>query len=206
MKQKTIVTLVVATGLILLAASWFRSCAVDARIRKAKLAYQELRAITEAESKMMSTRLDELNKAIGHRDEAIGKLESEVAAKNLEISAAKTELAELQAAEPPTTPEIEALPIVINLRGQVAKLTDMFNLSQNTITIQSLEIDELWGKTKLLEDVVAEWKGGYEREHALRIQAENMFKICERGRRLQKFWKTTAIVATGAVTGLLLLK
>jgi hypothetical protein len=63
-----------------------------------------------------------------HAAEAVA-LEDAVKAKR-ETAVAQAALAELQAQEPPTTPEIESLPIVINLRGQVARLTEMFTLSQ----------------------------------------------------------------------------
>jgi hypothetical protein len=164
---------------MLLSFSLFRSCAVDARIRKAKLAYQELRAITEADKQLSDNRIGQLTKSIVDKDRQILNIEKEITQKDEQLTVVNQRLRDLQAAEPPTTPEIEALPIVVNLRGQVAKLTGMFNLSQNVVVAQSQEIVELKGKVGLLELVAAEWKGAYNREYALRLSSEKLLTIAE---------------------------
>jgi chromosome segregation ATPase len=183
-----------------------RSCRASAELKQAKKDYSELKRITEADHELMSIRVDELNKAIGHRDETIGQLERKVTQYVEKTTTLTAELTALQNAEPQTTPEIESMPIVISLRGQVAKLTEMFSLSQATVAAQRAEIAEYVGQVKDLRQLSEEWKGAYEREHKLRVQAEGLFKICERSRKLNKFWRTTSIVATGAMAGLLLLK
>ena len=159
----------------------------------------------EAENAMVSIRVEELTNQIALKDKAVGELEHKVAQYVVEISTLRGELEDIQNAEP-VQPELESEPLVINLRGQVAKLTAMFTLATDTVALQGQEIDALKGKVKLWEEVAGEWKGAYDRERQLRVQAESLFRLCERGQRLNKFWRTTAVVATGAVAGLLLLK
>jgi chromosome segregation ATPase len=202
-KLKTIITATLAVVLIISLMGWSRSCAGT---KKAKADYLAFREVVESEKLAMSNRLDFLTKAIGQRDETIGQLEHKVAQYVEKTSTLTAELTALQNAEPPTTPEVEALPIVVNLRAQVSKVTEMLTLSQKTVTLQRQEIDAYVDKVSLLEQVIVEWKGAWDREHTLRVQAEDLFKLYERKQKLNRFWKTTAVVATGAVAGILLIK
>jgi chromosome segregation ATPase len=205
-KQQNIITVALVAALVVLSIFIFRSCRADERLRKAKLDYAEYRQTVETENELMSNRLDELNKAIGQKDEVIGQLEQEVTGYVEKLRHTTQELTDLQNAEPPTTPEIESMPIVINLRGQVAKLTEMFTLSTAALTLQTERADALVGQVKLWEEVSAEWKAAYEREHTLRVQSEGLFKMAEQRIKMNKFWKTTTAVATGVAAGILLIK
>jgi len=202
MKLKTIIMLVIITGLIVSIVFAARSCA---SLSKAKADYAEYRRTVETENELMSNRVDGLNAAIAQKDEAIGQLERKVTQYVEKNSTLRAELTALQNAEP-VQPELEKEPLVISLRSQVSKLTEMFTLATDTITTQSQEIDLLRGKAALLEEVAGEWKGAYERERQLRVQAEGLFKIYEHRLKMNRFWKTTAVVATGVAASLLLLK
>jgi len=186
-------------GLVLLNLSlWDRACRADARLAKAEAEYAEARRIAEADHELGQRRIEELTKAIGHRDEKIGELDGVIAADVARIRVLEGELRDIQDAEPPTTPEIEAMPIVINLRAQVKKLAEGFNLARETITLQSREIDELKGKCLDLEAISAEWKAAYDREHALRLAAEDLFTLSQRRVGLSKTVAKVALGVAGA--------
>jgi len=197
-KQKTIITLVGLAGLMLCAIFFVRSCGLSQKLREKEHEYIEYRAVTEESFKVMSNRLDALTNEIALKDKAIVEIESALAVKNLELSAARAELSALQNAEPATTPEEEALPIVINLRGQISKLNGMVTLVQDIAQKQAEEIVQLKGKVTLLEQVGAEWKGAYEREHTLRLQAEDLYKVCSRSRNSNGLLTKVALGVAGA--------
>jgi len=197
MKPKTIVTLVIMAGLVVSAISITRSCTADARLQKAKHDYEESRRVWEADHEIMTNRVGQLTSAVGQKDETIGQLEHKVAQYVDKLRHTAQELSELQSAEP-VQPELETEPLVINLRGQVSKLTEMLSLSQQTITTQKQEIAELWGKCELLTQIGDEWKGAYERERALRVQCEGLFGACEKRLKMSKSWGTVKTIAIGA--------
>lgn len=178
-----------------------RACGLSDKLKLAKHDYTEREKITEADKQISDARIAELNNAIGQADKTIVNLEKVIAQKNKDITTLNGQLAEIVGQEPPTTPEIEAMPIVVSLRAQVSKLTEMYSLSQQTITLQSQEIDVLRGKCVSLESIGAEWKGQYEREHALRLTSEGLVTSLEKRVRLSGLWGTTKTVLIGAAVG-----
>jgi len=205
MKQKTIITLVLVAGLMLSAIFFLRSCALSNKLREKELEYQGYKAIAEESYKQMSIRLDGLNSAIALKDKAIVEIEADLAVKTLELKAAKKKYDDLVAAEPTTTPEEEALPIVINLRAQVSQLKGMVSLAQDISQKQANEIGELKVKVTLLEQVGVEWKAAYDREHTLRLRAEDLYKVCSRSKNSNKLVTKVAlgIAGAGIIYGLL---
>jgi len=164
-----------------------------------RLQYEGYRAIAEADHELMMKRIALLSGEIVMRDKAIAGLEEIILVKNQRIAEVSARLAGLQNAEP-VAPELESHPLIINLRGQINNLTEMFTLSQNVVTTQRQEIEELGGKCIALESIGTEWKQAYEKEHALRVQAEEVFKVCEKRLKVNKGWgtaKTVLIVVAG---------
>ena len=197
---------VVACGAALFALAMLDgSCNAGRQLRDAKLRYEAYRAVAEADHAAMTEKVSHMTNEISRLGAAIAEKDAKVAQYVERVSTLTAELTALQDAEPPTTPEIEALPIVVNLRGQVAKLTAAFSLAQDTITLQGEEIALLVGQRELLEGVAAEWRGAYEREHALRVQAEGLFKLSERRVGMNKVVTKVAlgVAAAGVAYGLL---
>jgi hypothetical protein len=159
--------------------------------------YNELVAITDADKKMSDAHIAELTKAIGQADEVIGQKETEIAVNKAKITALSNRLDELVAGEPPTAPDIEAMPIVVNLRGRVAKLTEMFSLSQEVVTLQSEEIDALKGKCVDLVSIVNHLTVQYDKEHALRLSAEKLVVSLEKRVKSQGLLGKVKTVAIG---------
>jgi len=198
--MKTIITLVVIACLIISMLFVARSCKLDSKYRELKLQYAGYRAIAEADHELTMKRIALLSGEIVMRDKSIAEREEIILVKNQRIAEVSAQLAELQNAEP-VSPELESHPLVVNLRGQISQLTEMFTLSQNVVATQRQEIEELGGKCIALESIGDEWEQAYEREHALRVQAEEVFKVCEKRLRMNKGWgtaKTVLIVAAGA--------
>jgi hypothetical protein len=134
--------------------------------------YAEMVRITEAEQCFARQRREELEADNAGKDVKIAQYVEKIQTYHAEITTLSARVEELQNAEPPTTPDIEAMPIVINLRGQVAALTQAFDLSQKEVTLQKQISAELWGKVSNLEKIADEWRGMYDREHALRVNCE----------------------------------
>lgn len=197
MKTRTIITAVIVIALVVCGFLFARSCGLNSRLAKAKADYEEYRRIVQTENELMSTRLDELNSSISDKDQIIGQLEHKVDQYVEKLRHTTQELEELQNAEP-VQPELESEPLVINLRAQLSKLTTMFSLSEQTVTLQAEEISALKEKAILLEQVSVEWKSAYEREHQLRLMSEDLFKASERSRKTNK---TLTKIAYGVAAG-----
>jgi hypothetical protein len=130
---------------------------------------------------------------ITRQDEIIAESVVKSAQYVLEMSAYEAELSRLREAEP-AQPELEREPLVINLRAQIATLTRAFSLSQAVVAEREGQIVAWSAKYSAQAQISAEWRGAYEREHTLRVQAEDLFKLGERRVGLNK---TIAKVALG---------
>ena len=206
MKAKHIIT---AVGLIAIVVSIFcvaRACRLSNDYRQLKLQYVGYRAISEADHKMSMDRIDGLTKELSHMTNEVLAIEAGNKVKDAKIVALSTRLDELQNAEPPTTPEVEAMPIVINLRGQIAKLTEMFSLAQEAISARDTEISILKQMYANQVEISNEWKANYDREHALRLSCEGLVKHLESSVKASKFLNKAAIVAVAGAVAYGLLK
>ena len=203
MKQmKTIITLAVIACLVISMLFVARSCKLDSKYREMKLQYEGYRAIAEADHELMMKRIALLSGEIVMRDKAIAGLEEIILVKNQRIAEGSARLAELQNAEP-VSPELESHPLVINLRGQVSKLTKMFTLSQDVVTTQKQELEE-WPKKFNAQVTISEtWRQRYENEHALRLGCENLLTISEkRGIILKVFGLKIDLIKNVVVPGI----
>jgi hypothetical protein len=193
--QPAVIAALIVASLFLLS----RSCGLSDKYKLARDDYRELALITAADKVMSDARIAELTKAIGQADKTIGRLESEVSSKTLQLAAVSNQLDELIANEP-VQPELESQPLVISLRKQVKTLTDLYSISTSIATLQSEEIAVLKGKCNTLESIGTEWKQSYDREHALRVNCESLLKLSEK--RVSNPWKTVKAVAIGVAAGI----
>jgi len=200
--MKTIITLVVIACLIISMLFVARSCKLDSKYRELKLQYAGYRAIAEADHELMMKRIALLSGEIVMRDKAIAGLEEIILVKNQRIVEVSARLAELQNAEP-VSPELESHPLVVNLRGQISQLTEMFTLSQNVVTTQRQELEE-WPKKFNAQVTISEtWRQRYENEHALRLGCENLLTISEkRGIILKVFGLKIDLIKNVVVPGI----
>ena len=197
--MKKLLTPAVTAALVV--ASLFlltRNCGLATAYKDMRNSYNELKLITDADKKLSLAHIEQLNNAIVSADETIVQLQGVIRAKSVQVSGLSRELADLRAAEP-SQPELESQPLVISLRGQVSKLTEMFTLSQQTIAdkdkiIFELGIPELVGivdgkkvfkypvdsVTWALNEQSRGWEKNYSGEHALRLSCENLLAISEK--------------------------
>jgi hypothetical protein len=162
--------------------------------------YNELKKITSADKQMSDARIAELTNAIGRANEIIVRKEAEIAQKTERIKVLSRDLADLIANEP-VQPELESQPLVISLRSQVKTLTSLYSLSQQTVTLLTAKTDALLVKCNALESIGTEWKQQYDKERALRLSAEGMFKIAEHELKVNKFWGKAKNVAIVTIAG-----
>ena len=198
MKPKTILTAIVVIALVLFGVSTLRSCKLDKKYRDLKAAYETDKKIAEADKALSVAHIEELNNAIGQANNEVVRLSEEVLSKRKRISELSIQLDELISNEP-DQPELESQPLVISLRKQVSKLTEMYSLSQETVTLQSKQIGLIVGQYDAQVLISAEWKGMYDKEHALRVNCEGLLKVCES--RVSSPWKTVKTVAYGVAAG-----
>ena len=198
MKPKTILTAIVVIALVLFGVSTLRSCKLDKKYRDLKAAYETERKIAEADKALSVAHIEELNNAIGQMTNEVVRLSEEVLSKRKRISELSIQLDELISSEP-VQPELESQPLVISLRKQVSKLTEMYSIAEQTITLQTASAAILGGKFDAQVLISAEWKGMYDKERALRVNCEGLLKVCER--RVSSPWKTARTVAYGVAAG-----
>ena len=175
-----------------------RSCVAGAKLKQAKADYLELKRITEASEAILSNRIDEKNKAIGVLNNTIVQLNVEKSAKDAEISRLRESLADAVANEPPTTPEIEAMPIVISLRAQIGWLNKLVASNLDIIANREQVIQAWTSKFNEQVDISEAWRTKYENERNLRENCEKLFKLSERSRKYGKTWTKIALGVAGA--------
>ena len=198
-----IILCVVVAGVFVL-----RSCKFTDKYKQMKLQYEEYRAIAKADNDIQRETIREANKIILDKTAEIRELENTVKQKDRQVRVLSNQLDELKDAEP-SQPELENEPLVINLRLQIARLTEMFNLSQNVIAEKDKIILAWEVKYNALERVSEAWRNQYENEAKLRGLAEGLVANLEGQVRRANFKSkvlTVAVVAVGAYAGYRLVK
>jgi hypothetical protein len=180
--------------------STLRSCKLDKKYRDLKAAYETDRKVFEADHALSLAHIEQLANAVASADKVIVQKEADIAVKNARILVLSGQLDDLAHAEP-SQPELESQPLVINLRGRVAKLTEMFTLSQGVVTLQAEEITALKGKCIALESIGNEWRVSYDKEHALRLSAEKLVLSLEKRVKSQGLLGKVKTVALGVASG-----
>ena len=202
MKLKTIATI---AACVVASVFVYKSCVSDPALKKAKAEYAEAKAVAEAEQSISLGHIKELTQIVSHMTNEIAGKKAEIAEKDARIVALSTRLDELQNAEP-VQPELEKEPLVINLRGQIAQLTEMFTLSEQAGKLKDKEI-ELWAAKYAAQVAISdEWRGNYEREHQLRLMSEGIVSGLEARVRGAKFLNKVAVVAVAGAVAYGLLK
>ena len=185
----------------LIAASLFlltRNCGLTDKYKLARHDYEELKKITEADKQLSLAHIEQLNNAIAQANNVIVQKEAEITQKAEQIKVLSRDLADLIASEP-SQPELESQPLVINLRGQVGKLTEMYSIAEQTITLQREQIDLYVGQYNAQVQISAEWKSAYDKEQALRLSSEGLVKSLEKRVKAQSFMgKVKSAVIVGA--------
>jgi uncharacterized protein HemX len=198
-KPQTILTAALVVALGLFGVSQFRACKLDKKYRDLKAAYETDRKIAEADHALSVAHIAELNNAIASADKVIGQKNADIKAKSDKITLLQRRLDDVVGQEPPTTPEIESMPIVINLRAQIQNLSNMYSLATSIIDDKDEVIAQWSDKFYSMKKIAGEWKGMYDREHALRVNCEGLLGVCES--RVPGPWKTIKKVALGVAAG-----
>jgi uncharacterized coiled-coil protein SlyX len=203
-----------------------RACNSNAAaLKKAKAEYAALKQASEqykAEQKQVLLRAEEmiaeLNAGIAERAVAIAAKQGEINALLADVRDSQAATGGLRAANRKLREDAQA---AIAANPTLQALIRNFDL---TIGTQEKTISDLLGTIELKDSIIAEkdgqlanwkakheaqviisetWKAGYEREYALRLQAEGLFKIAEHGRKAGKFWRIAALGGTivGMVVG-----
>ena len=167
-----------------------KSCQTADVFRQAKKDYAMFLAIVEKEHEDHLAAIANANATMAKQDAKISELNQTVSEYKARIDGLSVQLDKLLAEEPQTTPEIEAMPIVINLRQQVKTLTEMFSLAQKTIEEKDRVIAAWEEKFYIQVKVSESWEKQYDNEHLLRVQCESMFRLCERKSRSNSLWAT----------------
>jgi|GEM_PF-6152814 len=169
--------LITAAFAVLLAATVY--FAVRALTERPDSAYWMSRAEHEAEVAALNQRLARLDAAISERDSRIAAERQALTAAHQALSDAERKLQEAQAAEPSASPDIEAHPLVLNLREQLRLQDARYAEARSVITQQAELISTLEAQTADLRLAAELWKAQYQAERALRLSAESTLKGTE---------------------------
>jgi hypothetical protein len=198
--MKTKVTAVLVIALAVCCFFWARSCKSDAALRQSKLEYAGYRAVAEADHEIQQGIIKQSLEVIAQQDTKIGQYIEEINTYHDEITNLSNRLDELQNGEP-NQPELETEPLVINLRGQIKTLTDMFSLAKQESEAKDRIILAWQDKYNAQVTISEAWKKQYDNEHALRVMAEDLFKSCEHSRKRSQLWGNVKAVAMGVAAG-----
>lgn len=196
--MKRLVAPVAVAAVIFLALMCLdRSCQSDAALAQAKAEYDALKKANELYQAEQEQVLLRANETIAQQDATIAAANAAIREKDARITLLSRELADIVGQEP-HQPELETEPLVINLRAQVARLSEMFALAMAANADQQRVITSWETKYDAQVSVSESWKRRYESELALRLQVEKLFRLSEQRRRSSRFWKAAAIVGTAA--------
>lgn len=130
---------------------------------------------------------------------AIAEKDAKIAQYVGKVSTLTAELTALQNAEP-VQPELEMQPLVINLRAQIGNLSKTLNINADIIAEKDAIIAD-WSKKFDAQSVISDtWKQAYEREHRLRLSAEELNKSLEHQGKVSRLYgkfSTAALAAAG---------
>ena len=156
-----------------------RSCVADRALAKAKADYSEQVRVLEADNAAKQDAIVTAERIIAQQEAEVSASRIAIATKDRQLTSLRADLAALQNEEPPTTPAVESLPIVINLRAQVTRLTAMFTLSEAKNGDKDRVIVSLRTIIAAKDDVIAAVTAQRDNEHALRLSAEAIAKACD---------------------------
>lgn len=180
-----------------------RSFQSRAALAKAQAAYDDLAKVTAADHEVQQGIIENAEARIDEQDVTIGHLTNTIAAKQAELDRLAAIVAQ---PVPPSTPDVEALPTVIALRGQVSTLTLMVTEAGGIIADQERVITSWETKFNAQVEITDATKRQYDNERALRIAAEGMASTYRSALRGAKTWRTVALVAGAAAAASILTK
>jgi uncharacterized coiled-coil protein SlyX len=184
-----------------------RSCGgPDERYWVAKATYN--RAVADAAAKLDAAlgTIALQEGTITAANAAIAEKEAKVAQYVGKVSTLTAELRALQNSEP-AQPELETQPLVINLRAQIGNLTESLSINARVIAEKDGIIAD-WSAKFDAQAIISEtWKAAYEREHRLRLSAEDLnISLEHQAKSIRLFGKVSMATLAGAGVYLLLKK
>jgi len=192
--------IIIAVCIIVAGFFLARSCSLGAKYEAMKDQYEAYRLIAKADNEMKMRAIEEANRVILARDAEIRRFLAEVAENDKVLSETQQSLHNLQQLEPTIQDKDE---LILNLRGQIFKLTEMFTLSQNTVASQRAIISNWEEKYNAQVKISEAWKAQYENELHLRVAAEGLITTLEGKVKVARLkgraWTIVAIAAGGYV-------
>jgi hypothetical protein len=209
--MKTKVTAILAIALAVCCFFWARSCKSDAKFKAMELQYNTYRAIAQADNEMTKKHIDELESKqaelqgmidsqatiIASKESTIASLKKSVVTSNAATEALRTEVQPVLDQNPKVAELVASLDTGIMLRdGVISEQESLIRALKDRITLGDERFDN---QVKISQ----EWKTMYDREHALRLQAEDLFKACAGAKKKDKLWGNIKAVAVGVAAGVI---
>jgi tartrate dehydratase beta subunit/fumarate hydratase class I family protein len=178
--MKSALKLSLVLGVIILTAAAVDTCRDVKKqaardIAEIRNEYEAFKAVALAKQEILDAAIAAEQKKASEALEEADRLRDVARQRQAKIDEQAVVIAALQAAEPPTTPEIEAMPIVISLRAQLKEAVRGFSLAREAVATLEAENVSLRvaidAKDKAFADMAAKW----ELERGLRLTAEKSF-------------------------------
>ena len=207
--MKKTITVVLAIALVVSLVFLDRSCRHNKSYKERMRQYEEAVNIVTADNGMARQRIKEL-------EEIQGNLHGEIDSANTIISQHEVTIEQLRGKVNVANANTAKLRTEVQpVLDQNPKVAELVASLDNTILSQAALIgkqDELIVALKsriVLDDerfsnqvqISDEWKAMYDREHALRVQAEDLFKSCEHSKKVNNLWGNVKAVAVGVAAG-----
>lgn len=192
MKNWAIVVILIVACICFFLAVWDST----SKIRKLQAEYDSLKSQSEQIQHEQQAIIDHANDTIAIKDGEIDSLNTVIQAKETENAHLSNQLDELQNTEP-SYPDMEAHPLVINLRGQIKTLTSMYSLAREEINKKDMVIESWTVKYNLQVQISKAWETKYNTEHALRVSSEELAKAIKSSK--SSLTKTITYVAVAVV-------
>ena len=173
-------------------------CPDSSAIAKWRAQYETERATRVAEQESSDAKKDawEAEKVV--LQGAIDSAQAVIEVKKRAIADRDTRIAALEAVEP-VAPELEAHPLVINLRAQISEWKVKFSLAQGVIAEKDEVIFSLRGQLAIQVTLTNEWKANYEHEYTLRLNCEKGIALYQK--KLKFTWPEKVLWTVGGFAG-----
>lgn len=201
MKTKIILSLLLIVLLVLAVWLIFGNMKLDRETRDLRVKYEAYRRLAMADHDVQIAEIAKANASIVEKNTEIQKLQSDINTQAVHVSNLSSRLDTLQH-EAATISDKDKL--ILNLKGQVSTLTEMYSLAEGIIKQKDAQI-VLWsGKYDEQVKISDSWKKMYESEQQLRLLSEGLVQKIDEARAGDKKKikvLTWVAVAAGAVVG-----
>lgn len=196
--SKRNLVIICAALLLLSVFLFYRACSLYDGASELKGEYEALKVIQKAEAEKSAAAIKLYESLIAERDSAIAGLNAVIDETEATLEVKERDLKELQALEPLIEDKDE---LIVNLRAQIAGLTEQFTLARSIIRDKDAIIFSLTEKYEAQVQISLTYRDDRDRAAQLQLVAEKRIKVLEGQVRRTRAGSTLKSVLVAGAAG-----